>query len=161
MPRGRRLERSPGREEPLVSPGSKRRYFDERVAYWRRRLLIDPKITVQTRYQHAVREEEDHEEVSEALKLEELTVSTMERVLMGPDRWSEVVRVLSRSGGCFADCDCGEGQYMWFTITYYKDLLDLDDGDFRLMADRTALHETLHIALWPLTSYVENLESRV
>lgn len=137
----------------------KKRYFEERVAHWKAVLLIDPKIHVQVQYRKVDRESKDDDLISESLKLEEMLISNLERVFIGPERYAKIIEIQTGEGGCWAECDCDEGHYLWFRITYYQDLLDLNGNEFEVMADRCALHECLHIVLWPLASYTENLQN--
>ena len=139
----------------LTRMSDKKRYFEERVDHWKKVLLVDPKITVQIRYK--LEDVGDDEPISESLKLEEMLVTNLEAAFLGPERMERVNQIMRRHDGTWADCDCGSGQYNWFVITFYKNLLKLNGDDYEVFADRCALHECLHVVLWPFASYAENV----
>ena len=167
MPRPRTSKSKARKQTQAITPPvpdnalacDKKAYFESRVRYWQQRLLIDPKFHVELQYQTSPRYGEDQEEkMTESLKLEEMTISTLERVLLGPERYATILEILTGESGCWADCECEQGHYLWFKITYYRDLLQFEGEEFAIMADRCALHEMLHVFLWPLVSYTEHLQ---
>jgi hypothetical protein len=136
-------------------------FFVKRVKFWSKLLCIDPHNDIAVCLDSEDREVGDGRGLPEWLKLEERTVTQMSRALVGHTKFQKYSRLLDKGpGSTLAFCDDGMAQYWRFRIVIYQALLWYNGDDFKCVADVIACHETLHVMLWPTTSYMMSLEEK-
>lgn len=147
-------------------------FFSRRVQYWVDKLLIGPRTLVFVREMPTDAEEVhaklrkrnccDDEKARESEKQEEMIVSAMEQVLLGPGVYTAatmaMMKICGDGSATFAACSTGNGHYNQFTIFAGDSLLNAPKAVFKSVADACACHEVLHIFVWPTFSYLETLE---
>jgi hypothetical protein len=95
--------------------------------------------------------------ISEGLRKEELTISRLERAIIGEKAFDRT-RGLNTDGKALADIDTSMSEYGKYTITVYPALTDIPWNKFTALANATVLHEILHVVMCPMASYINTLE---
>lgn len=144
-------------------------YFHNYVKELRRKLLIDPKTIITTKYvsvdELSPEEQSGGDAVSELVKHEELLVSHLERVFCGEKLYRRAVEAGFRHRRfgklALATCHLSKAHYWIFDFEIYDRLLSINnDADFKALAYCTACHELLHVVMWPAFSYAQSLEMK-
>jgi hypothetical protein len=141
------------------------KYFSDRVSYWRKFLLIDPKITVFVSFNRNTSQGHEYyydDANQELLRHEELLVTGLEQALIGEKECQKIINYVRNdtytAGGPWGDCDVNQGMYWVYSINIYERALRYDGAAFKCIANSIACHEVCHILVWPAFSYAGSLK---